>query len=250
MTSQPCASCTGDCRGRREALAGRGRTDTRSGWDPEIRKAVRQSDLILVCLSRSSINKAGYIQKETKFVLDVADEQPEGTIFVIPLKLEECDVPERLSQWQWVNQYDERGYARLDARAPGPGRTSRCEAGCRVDRPISNLHSPISPPRIPDPPGARPRAGGRVPDGQRSSAKTRRHSTTRSRSTESNCRSTPSASIRSRSPSSPPSCRRRVIDDGGGERQQLHLDRQRVEGDEGGELATSPWAEEQCQPEG
>ena len=47
--------------------------------------------------------KSQYIQKEIKFALDVADEQPEGTIFLIPTKLEECDVPERLSQWQWGN---------------------------------------------------------------------------------------------------------------------------------------------------
>jgi hypothetical protein len=45
--------------------------------------------------------------------LDVADEQPEGAIFLIPLRLEECQVPDRLSQWQWVNYFDERGYERL-----------------------------------------------------------------------------------------------------------------------------------------
>jgi formylglycine-generating enzyme required for sulfatase activity len=82
-------------------------------WQYEIPKAVRQSDVVLVCLSRGSINKAGYIQKEIKFALDAADEQPQGTIFLIPLKLEECDVPERLSRWQWVNLYSSNGYERL-----------------------------------------------------------------------------------------------------------------------------------------
>lgn len=43
----------------------------------------------------------------------MADEQPEGTIFLIPLKLEECEVPERLSEWQWVNLFEERGFERL-----------------------------------------------------------------------------------------------------------------------------------------
>jgi formylglycine-generating enzyme required for sulfatase activity len=82
-------------------------------WQAEIPKTVRNSDEVIVCLSRGSINKAGYIQKEIKFALDVADEQPEGTIFLIPVKLEECDVPERLARWQWVNLYDEDGYRRL-----------------------------------------------------------------------------------------------------------------------------------------
>lgn len=64
-------------------------------------------------MSQSSITKSGYVQKEIKYVLDVADEQPEGTIFVIPLKLEECNVPERLRHWHWVNLFEEQGYKRL-----------------------------------------------------------------------------------------------------------------------------------------
>lgn len=53
------------------------------------------------------------MQKEIKVALDVADEQPEGAIFVIPVKLEECDVPDRLSAWHWVNIDDAGGYERL-----------------------------------------------------------------------------------------------------------------------------------------
>jgi formylglycine-generating enzyme required for sulfatase activity len=82
-------------------------------WQREIPKAVRNSDVVIVCLSRGSINKAGYVQKEIKLALDVADEQPEDTIFLIPLKLEECDVPERLNRWQWVNLFSPNGYERL-----------------------------------------------------------------------------------------------------------------------------------------
>lgn len=82
-------------------------------WELEIAKAVQTSDIIIVCLSHKAINKAGYVQKEIKFALDKAKEQPEGTIFLIPLKLEECDVPERLKRWHWVNLFEEKGYERL-----------------------------------------------------------------------------------------------------------------------------------------
>ena len=82
-------------------------------WEQEIPKAVRASDVVIVCLSQSSINKKGYLQKEIRYALDVADEQPEGTIFLIPLKLEECDIPEHLRRWQWVNFFEDRGYDRL-----------------------------------------------------------------------------------------------------------------------------------------
>src|SRR6266851_5867205 len=50
-------------------------------WEREIKRAVRTSDVVLVCLSKS-INKAGYLQREIRDVLDVADEQPEGVIFL------------------------------------------------------------------------------------------------------------------------------------------------------------------------
>lgn len=82
-------------------------------WDVEIPKIVRASDVVVVCLSKNAITKEGYVQKEIKLALDVAEEKPEGTIFIIPLKLEECNVPDQLSKWNWVNFFEERGYERL-----------------------------------------------------------------------------------------------------------------------------------------
>jgi len=82
-------------------------------WELEILRAVRAADIVVVCLSKGSVTKAGFVQKEIKLALDVADMQPEGTIFLVPVRLEECDVPERLQRWQWVNLFEEQGYARL-----------------------------------------------------------------------------------------------------------------------------------------
>lgn len=82
-------------------------------WQLEIPKAVRQSHIVVICLSSSSVSKTGYVQKEIKYALDVADEQPEGAIYLIPLRLEECDVPTRLQKWQWVDFYKNDGYQRL-----------------------------------------------------------------------------------------------------------------------------------------
>jgi hypothetical protein len=70
-----------------------------------IAKTVRESHCVLVCLSRQSSNRAGYLHKEIRMALEAADLLPEGTIFLIPAKLEECEVPERLRPYQWVNFY-------------------------------------------------------------------------------------------------------------------------------------------------
>lgn len=82
-------------------------------WEAEIKKAVRNSHVVVVCLSHDAVTKAGFVQKEIKFALDVADEQPEGRIFMIPARLEDCKVPDRLSRWHWVNLFDNNGYNNL-----------------------------------------------------------------------------------------------------------------------------------------
>ena len=57
-------------------------------WKYEIRRALQQCTFVLACLSQGSIAKSGYLQKELKHALDLADEQPEGSIYLIPLRLE------------------------------------------------------------------------------------------------------------------------------------------------------------------
>lgn len=82
-------------------------------WQIEIPEAVKKSDVVLVCLSSQSINKEGFVQKEIKTALDVADEKPDGTIFIIPARLENCNIPGRISEFQWVDLFLDDGYERL-----------------------------------------------------------------------------------------------------------------------------------------
>ncbi|MFN8381797.1 MAG: toll/interleukin-1 receptor domain-containing protein [Anaerolineales bacterium] len=82
-------------------------------WQDEIPKAIKSSDIVIVCLSKNSTNKDGYIQKEIKYALDIAEEKAEGSIYIIPARLEECDVPERFSKYQWVNLFEKTGYKKL-----------------------------------------------------------------------------------------------------------------------------------------
>lgn len=82
-------------------------------WQVEIPKALATSDAIIICLTKNSVDKEGYIQKEIKFALDKALEMPEGRIFLIPVKFEECEVPFSLSRYQWVDLTIESGYAKM-----------------------------------------------------------------------------------------------------------------------------------------
>ena len=82
-------------------------------WDAEIQKAMRACDVVIVCLSRNSTAKEGYVQKEIRRALDVAEEKPDQTIFVVPVKLEPVQVPVRLQKWQYVELFSKDGYQRL-----------------------------------------------------------------------------------------------------------------------------------------
>ncbi|MCB0104109.1 MAG: toll/interleukin-1 receptor domain-containing protein [Anaerolineales bacterium] len=80
-------------------------------WELEIKKAVREADVVVVCLSKQ-FNQAGFRQKEVRLALDTAMEKPEGEIFIIPARLEECDTLESLRKYHWVDLFDE-GYSIL-----------------------------------------------------------------------------------------------------------------------------------------
>ncbi len=81
-------------------------------WELEIRKAVREADVVVVCLSKQ-FNQAGFRQKEVRLALDTAMEKPEGEIFIIPARLEECDNLESLRRWHWVDLFEDDGYEML-----------------------------------------------------------------------------------------------------------------------------------------
>ena len=74
-------------------------------WDMEIEKAVEFVDVVIVLISKTSVTKEGYIQKEIRNVLDIALEKPDGTLFVIPLRLDECEVPRKIRKWHYVDYY-------------------------------------------------------------------------------------------------------------------------------------------------
>jgi len=81
-------------------------------WEYEIRKAIRNSDVVVICLSQQ-FSQRGYRQKELRIALDEAMRIPEGQIFIIPVRLDECDVPVSLRRWQWVDLFKAGGYSKL-----------------------------------------------------------------------------------------------------------------------------------------
>jgi len=82
-------------------------------WANSIRRAIRNSDFFLMCISNHSVNKRGWIQREIRVALDVWEGMLPDDIYLIPVRLEECRLPEILSGYQWVSLFEEDGWQRL-----------------------------------------------------------------------------------------------------------------------------------------
>ena len=84
-------------------------------WEFEIFKNLRKSHIVIACLSNSFINKEGFVQKELSEAIRISEEKPEGAIFIIPLRLEDCEIPQRLAKRHYENYYDSLGFDRVMA---------------------------------------------------------------------------------------------------------------------------------------
>ncbi|MBD3338652.1 MAG: TIR domain-containing protein [Candidatus Lokiarchaeota archaeon] len=81
-------------------------------WKVEIEKAIKNSTHFIALISDCSVNKRGYVQKELKQALDVLDEFPESEIFVIPVRLDDCEPShEKLKDLHWVDFFPEDEYS-------------------------------------------------------------------------------------------------------------------------------------------
>jgi hypothetical protein len=103
-------------------------------WDHAVRTAMSRSKHVIILLSRHSIHKRGYIQREIRIALDLLDEFPPGKIFVIPVRLDNTNpLYPKLRSLHWVDLFSDYEYAfgqiaatlRIQANAVGrPAATS------------------------------------------------------------------------------------------------------------------------------
>lgn len=73
-------------------------------WKPAISDAIRKCRYFIALLSSHSVSKRGFVQSEIKQALDVLEQYPENEIYVIPVRLDECNVTyEKLNDLNWVD---------------------------------------------------------------------------------------------------------------------------------------------------
>jgi hypothetical protein len=91
------------------------REELRGGadWELSIKRQMRESQQVIVFLSKSSVEKAGYAWAEIRMAVRIAEEQPEGKSYVIPVKLDDCVLPDILSRWNCIELFQPEGERRL-----------------------------------------------------------------------------------------------------------------------------------------
>ncbi|MCA2907809.1 SUMF1/EgtB/PvdO family nonheme iron enzyme [Microcystis sp. M042S1] len=91
-------------------------------WRSVIPKAIADSQLFIACLSQRSIAKQGFVQREFKMALNQYADRPPNSIYLIPLRLDECDIPDlrqeeyglNLRDLHWLDYWEEDGFEQLE----------------------------------------------------------------------------------------------------------------------------------------
>jgi TIR domain/Effector-associated domain 7 len=82
-------------------------------WQRSIQHALQQSQFFLACLSLTSVTKRSYLRREFREALEKRQEMLDSDIYLIPVRLEECEIPEELREHQGVDLFKEDGWTRL-----------------------------------------------------------------------------------------------------------------------------------------
>jgi hypothetical protein len=85
-------------------------------WPRAIERAIECSDAFVACFSNRSVAKRGQFQSELRYALDCARRRPLEQVFVIPVRLERCEVPARIAgELQYVDLFPnwDRGVRRV-----------------------------------------------------------------------------------------------------------------------------------------
>ncbi len=82
-------------------------------WENCIKNAIKKASFFLIFLSDHSVNRRGVLQKEVRAALVSETGMLSTDIYLIPVRISDCPMPDELSSFQWVDLFDESGWGRL-----------------------------------------------------------------------------------------------------------------------------------------
>jgi hypothetical protein len=77
-------------------------------WRRAIDRALETSDFVIACFSQQSTQKRGQFPYEVRIALRAAERMPLDDVYFLPVRLEKCEVPQRIAnQTQYVDMFPE-----------------------------------------------------------------------------------------------------------------------------------------------
>ncbi len=79
-------------------------------WKITIEKAIKGSHFYFLLLSSHSMSKRGFIQKEMRIAYEMLEQCSEDDIYLIPIRLDECEPSLKISNIQYIDVFPESEY--------------------------------------------------------------------------------------------------------------------------------------------
>jgi hypothetical protein len=79
----------------------------------EISSTLRECKCVFIFFSNNSVSKRGFVQREMNIAIDVLQEIPLGGIFIIPIRLDDCEIPQEFEKLQWVDFREKSFWSKL-----------------------------------------------------------------------------------------------------------------------------------------
>jgi TIR domain len=104
-------------------------------WEHAIPAAIRTSTFFVALLSSQSLSKRGYFQRELNLAFEVVQELPHGSIFVIPVRIDDCEVSDpRILKYHFLDlfrSYNDALSRLVKALSLGRESSRKSDAGTR-----------------------------------------------------------------------------------------------------------------------
>ena len=82
-------------------------------WKREIDKAIRTSQIFVACLSTNAVNHRGFFQTELRKAYEVWKTVPPQQVFLLPVRLDECEIPEEIESLHYLDFFAPEGPTKL-----------------------------------------------------------------------------------------------------------------------------------------
>jgi hypothetical protein len=104
-------------------------------WEPDMADWLGQAACMLVFLSKNSVRKIGSTHHEFGQLIDTWKDMPAGTVYTIPVRINDCQIPDLLSSLHHIDLFEDDGLAHV-IRSLSEDRAERgCDAPEKAQQP-------------------------------------------------------------------------------------------------------------------